>query len=82
MASNTSTEPHGALPTSTNNLILTEAETATLTRLSSRTLQRLAEDGHGPGRIQLTNRRVGYWRHDVLAWLDARTARVKQAGEA
>ncbi len=73
MASNTSTEPHSALPTSTNNLILTEAETATLTRLSSRTLQRLAEGGHGPGRIQLTNRRVGYWRHDVLAWLDART---------
>ena len=63
----------------TENLILTEAETAELTRLSTRTLQRLAEDGRGPPRIQLTERRIGYWRGGTIAWLKARTAPSKHA---
>ena len=68
---------HPPLPD--NHVILNESEAAELTRLSIRTLQRLAEDGRGPRRIQLTERRIGYWRRDVIAWLDSRTAPLKRA---
>lgn len=62
--------------------VLTEAETAQLTRLSARTLQRLAEDGRGPARIKLSARRIGYWRADVEAWLAARTTPAKHKDAA
>ena len=65
--------------TASNNRILTEAEVAKLTRLSGRTLQRLAEDGRGPPRIRLTERRIGYWHRDVMTWLSARTTTLKHA---
>jgi predicted DNA-binding transcriptional regulator AlpA len=61
------------------NPILTEAEVSRLTRLSTRTLQRLSEDGRGPRRIRLTERRIGYWKADVLAWLNSRTSKFKHA---
>ena len=57
--------------------ILTKREAAQLARMSERTLDRLSEDGRGPVRIQLSARRVGYWKRDVLAWLAARTAPAK-----
>ena len=59
--------------------VLTISEAAHLMRVSVRTLERLAETGEGPPRIQLTGRRVGYWRSDVLAWLKARTSPAKRA---
>lgn len=62
--------------------ILTEAEAAQLTRLSARTLQRLAEDGRGPARIKLSARRIGYWKRDVEAWLAARTTPAKHRDAA
>lgn len=48
-------------------------------RLSTRSLDRLCETGEAPPRIQLTGRRVGYWKRDVLAWLHARTSPAKRA---
>ena len=57
--------------------VLTTSEAAHLMRVSTRTLERLAETGEGPPRIQLTGRRVGYWRNDVMAWLKARTSPAK-----
>ncbi len=68
-----------SLPQTDIDLVLTEAEAARLTRLSTRTLQRLAEDGRGPRRIRLTERRVGYWRRDLLSWLSERTSPLKHA---
>ncbi len=62
--------------------ILTEAEAARLTRLSPRTLQRLAEDGRGPARIRLSVRRIGYWRADLESWLAGRTAPAKHKDAA
>lgn len=59
--------------------ILTEAEAARRARLSTRTLQRLAETGRGPPRIRLGLRRVGYWRTDLDAWLRASTLEPKRA---
>lgn len=71
------------LPADTDNpaadLVLTTSETAHLMRLSTRSLERLGETGGGPARIQLTGRRVGYWRSDVMAWLKARTSPAKRA---
>ena len=57
--------------------ILTENEAARRARLSTRTLQRLAETGRGPPRIRLGLRRVGYWRTDLDAWLRASTIAPK-----
>ena len=57
--------------------ILTETEAARHARLSTRTLQRLAETGRGPPRIRLGLRRVGYWRTDLDAWLRASTIAPK-----
>ena len=59
--------------------VLTEAEAARRARLSTRTLQRLAETGRGPPRIRLGLRRVGYWRTDLDAWLRASTIQPKRA---
>jgi len=59
-------------------VVLTHPETARMLRLSTRSLDRLCEIGEAPPRIQLTGRRVGYWRRDVLSWLQARTATAKQ----
>ena len=61
------------------NIVLSQPEAARLMRLSTRTLERLAENGEAPPRIQSTGRRVGYWRSDVIAWLQARTSPAKRA---
>ncbi|MGI4939344.1 MAG: helix-turn-helix transcriptional regulator [Janthinobacterium lividum] len=61
------------------DIVLTHPETARMLRLSIRSLDRLCEIGEAPPRIQLTGRRVGYWRSDVLAWLKARTFPAKRA---
>ena len=76
---NTSTGQHDqetepALPD-----VLTEAEAARRARLSTRTLQRLAETGQGPPRIRLGIRRIGYWRTDLDAWLRSSTIAPKRA---
>ena len=61
------------------DIVLTYSETARVLRLSTRTLDRLCETGEAPPRIQLSGRRIGFWRRDVLAWLLARTSPAKQA---
>lgn len=60
------------------DVVLTHPETARMLRLSTRSLDRLCETGEAPPRIQLTGRRVGYWKRDVLAWLQARTSTSKR----
>lgn len=70
------------IPLAPEPAILTEAEAAQLTRLSARTLQRLAEDGRGPARVKLSTRRIGYWKRDVEVWLAARTAPAKHKDAA
>jgi predicted DNA-binding transcriptional regulator AlpA len=54
--------------------LLTEREAADIARLSTRTLQRLAEVGDGPARIRLTARRIAYRRADLMRWIESRTA--------
>lgn len=76
MTPDTNTPPPDA---SVLDVVLTHPETARMLRLSVRSLDRLCEIGEAPPRIQLTGRRVGYWRSDVLAWLKARTSRAKRA---
>lgn len=61
------------------DVVLTHPEAARMLRLSTRSLDRLCETGEAPPRIQLTGRRVGYWRRDLLAWLQARTSPAKRA---
>jgi predicted DNA-binding transcriptional regulator AlpA len=61
------------------DVVLTYAEARRLMRLSDRTLNRLHSAGHGPPRIQLTSRRVGYWKNGCVAWLQARTVPAKAA---
>ena len=61
------------------DIVLTHGEAAQMLRLSTRSLDRLVETGEAPPRIQLTGRRVGYWKRDVLAWLQARTSPAKRA---
>jgi len=61
------------------DVVLTHPETARMLRLSTQSLDRLCETGEAPPRIQLTRRRVGYWRSDVMAWLKARTSPAKRA---
>lgn len=60
------------------NVVLTQPEAARMLRLSTRSLERLVEIGEAPPRIQLTGRRVGYWKCDVLTWLLARTSSSKR----
>lgn len=71
------TVPHDQTAELTLPDILTESEAARRARLSTRTLQRLAELGRGPPRIRLGLRRVGYWRTDLDAWLRASTIAPK-----
>lgn len=78
MIENTNETP-AAAETAEFDIVLTQAEAAELARLSARTVQRLDEVGDFVPRIQLTGRRVGYWKRDVLAWLQARTSPVKRA---
>ena len=61
-----------------HDVVLSQPDAARLMCMSLRTLERLAETGEAPPRIQLTGRRVAYWRADVLAWLRARTSPAKQ----
>jgi len=71
-----------AAPTATDamdlDVVLTHPEAARMLRLSTRSLDRLCEVGEAPPRIQLTGRRIGYWKRDVLAWLRARTTPPKR----
>jgi predicted DNA-binding transcriptional regulator AlpA len=41
-------------------------------RLSIRTLQRLNQDGTGPRKLQMTERRVAYRHADLVAWIAQR----------
>jgi predicted DNA-binding transcriptional regulator AlpA len=53
--------------------ILSQPETAEMTDLSVRTLQRLGPEG--PRKLRLSTRRIGYRRGDVRTWLDRRAAK-------
>jgi predicted DNA-binding transcriptional regulator AlpA len=71
------------------DLIVTEAEAATMLRLSARTLQRLRLDGNGPRWIRLTGRRLGYAIADLQEWVRSRSIAstsaatvARKAGEA
>lgn len=55
--------------------LLSEAEAATLTGLSRRTLQRFRVSGGGPLFVKLGTRRVAYARTAISTWISARTYR-------
>jgi hypothetical protein len=88
----TTAAPIGGQPAAPNipALIVTEAEAATMLRLSVRTLQRLRLDGGGPRWVRLTDRhRLGYAIADLQAWVRARSMTstsaatvAREAGEA
>ena len=75
--------PNSGLPVGASaplpDQVLTTSEAAHLMRVSARTLERLAETGEAPPRIQLSGRRIGYWRSDLMTWLKARTSPAKRA---
>jgi predicted DNA-binding transcriptional regulator AlpA len=71
-----SPQPTNAQPTELE--ILTVAEAARTLRLSVRTLSRLAEVGEGPRFLQLSERRIGFLKPDLVAWAESR-ARSKSA---
>ncbi len=66
-------------PADSADVVLTYPECARMLRVSVRSLDRLCEMGEAPPRIRLTGRRIGFWRRDVLAWLQARTAPAKRS---
>lgn len=45
-----------------NDVLSAMAEAAVLARLSLRSWERMAQDGHNPPRVQLGARHVAYWR--------------------
>jgi predicted DNA-binding transcriptional regulator AlpA len=53
--------------------ILTEKHISGWLGLSLPSLQRMRSNGSGPSFVQLSQRRIGYRRSDVEAWLAART---------
>jgi predicted DNA-binding transcriptional regulator AlpA len=70
-------DPRTDLP---SQIVWDVEQTAAALGINSRTLQRLAETGEGPPRLQLSLRRVGYLRSDVQSWLEQRrTVRARAA---
>lgn len=64
--------------TETNDLddiIILEPERARMTRLSRATWQREETAGRAPRRIQLSPRRIGWRRKDIVQWIETRAAR-------
>jgi predicted DNA-binding transcriptional regulator AlpA len=53
--------------------LLTEGDVSRWLRVSLAVLQRLRSSGNGPRFVQISDRRIGYCRGDVEAWLAART---------
>ena len=54
--------------------LLTEREAAQRLRVSQRHLQRLAEVGDGPPRVQLGQRRIAYPLDGLVEWVRQRTS--------
>ena len=52
--------------------LLTPKEAAALLLVSTRTLYTWRKRGEGPRHIQITSRRIGYDRTEVLRWIEAR----------
>jgi len=46
--------------------IITTQEAAALRGISRETLRKMAEDGRGPQRVQLSERRWGFWLSDFV----------------
>lgn len=67
-----------------NTEILSEAAAGRMLDLSVRTLQRMRLTGTGPAFVQLTDRRIGYMRADIDAWIAARrrTSTSQMTGKA
>lgn len=52
--------------------IITKKELAQLVPYSAQHVLRLEKVGKFPRRIRIGERRVGWWLHEVLAWLEQR----------
>lgn len=52
--------------------MLSRAETAARTSLSERQIQDLVADGEFPAAIRLSERRIGWYEHEIDAWLASR----------
>lgn len=53
---------------------INEKKLAEMTGVSLPTLRRWASEGHGPTRIKIGPRRVGYREEEVVEWINSRTA--------
>ena len=64
------------LPPSNDNLppIISIKTAAAMTSLSRPAINSLRAAGHFPAAVQLGERRIGFVRIEVLAWIDARIA--------
>jgi len=63
-----------------SRLVLTEKQATEELGLSARTLQAMRTAGTGPAFIRLSERRIGYSREALQAWIAARS--VKSTSEA
>lgn len=57
---------------SPDQMLLSAKQIAALLGIHPRTVARMAEDGSGPPRIRVSEKRVGYLRSDLEAWLASR----------
>lgn len=58
--------------TSPEQMLLSAKQTAALLGIHPRTVARMAEDGSGPPRIRVSEKRVAYLRSDLEQWLQSR----------
>jgi prophage regulatory protein len=64
--------------------IITKKELRQLVPFSPQYVLRLEKEGRFPHRIKIGERRVGWWLHEVLAWLaerEAQGARIRRFAE-
>ena len=52
--------------------VLSKKECAARIGIDTRSLDRLDAAGHGPPRLQISERRVGFLESDLAAWLETR----------
>lgn len=58
-----------------DDVIILEPERARLTRISRETWKREEKAGRAPQRLQLSPRRIGWRKRDVLQWIESRAQR-------
>ena len=56
--------------------VITRRELRRLVPYTPQHILRLEKKGNFPKRIKVDERRVGWWLHEVMAWLDQKSSKV------